>query len=144
MPNTRQLFRQHSLRCTQQRMAVFEALWEYEGHPKAEELFRIVKPQTERLSLATVYNALDALVKVGLVRRMPMSNGCCRYDADTTLHMHVRFPETAEIEDVPPRLSEKLVDNFPKDVLEEIGQELGVRVDGMSIQLLATRAVEPS
>jgi len=120
-------------------MAVYEALGACEGHPTAEELFRIVKPQTEKLSLATVYNALDALCKAGLVRRMPMSNGCCRYDADTSLHMHIRFPATAEIEDVPPQLSDKLIDHMPQGVLEEIGRAMGVQIDGMSIQLLATR-----
>jgi len=139
MLTTRELFASHSLRCTQQRMAVYEALGKCESHPTAEELFRLVKPTTEKLSLATVYNSLEVLCKAGLVRKMPMSNGCCRYDADTSPHLHVRFPETAEIEDVPEHLSRRLFDHLPMEVLEEIGATLGVQVDGMSIQLLATR-----
>jgi len=139
MTTTRELFASHSLRCTQQRMAVFEALRRYRTHPTAEELYRLVKPSTEKLSLATVYNSLEVLCKAGLVRKMPMSNGCCRYDADTSPHMHIRFPETAEIEDVPEDLSRRLLDHLPMGVLNEIGQAMGVKVDGMSIQLLATR-----
>jgi len=72
---TRELFAKHSLRCTRQRMAVYEALLSCDSHPTAEELFRLVKPRTERLSLATIYNTLEALEDVGLVRRMPTTDG---------------------------------------------------------------------
>ncbi len=139
MTTTRQLFGHHSLRCTQQRMAVYEALRRSKDHPTAEELFRIVKPRVDRLSLATVYNSLEVLCKAGLIRRVPMSNGCCRYDSDTSVHLHVRFPETAEIENVPEALSEKLFDNLPMHVVNEIGETLGVKIESMSVQILATR-----
>jgi Fur family peroxide stress response transcriptional regulator len=140
--DTRELFAKHSLRCTRQRMAVFEALLESRGHPTAEELYRLVRPGMEKLSLATVYNALEALCNVGLVDRLPMSNGCCRYDGDTDWHLHVRFPETSEIEDLPHHLSEKLMKRLPDELLQEVGEALGVRIDGVSIHLLATRAGE--
>lgn len=141
---TRELFAKHSLRCTRQRMAVFEALVGNGGHPTAEELYRLVRPKTEKLSLATVYNALEALCSANLVQRLPMSNGCCRYDAKTSRHLHVRFPETAEIEDVPDHLSETLMSRFPEELLREIGEALGVRIDGVSIHLLATRKTPPA
>lgn len=143
MTTTRELFASHSLRCTQQRMAVYEALRDCQGHPTAEELYRLVKPSTNRLSLATVYNSLEVLCKAGLVRKMPMSNGCCRYDANIAPHLHIRFPETAEIEDVPEHLSRRLLDGLPLEVMREIGTAMGVKVDGMSIQLLATRNSKP-
>jgi Fur family peroxide stress response transcriptional regulator len=140
--DTRELFAKHSLRCTRQRVAVFEALRESGGHPTAEELYRLVKPGMEKLSLATVYNALEALCHVGLAQRLPMSNGGCRYDADTEWHLHVRFPETAEIDDLPHHLSEKLMKRLPDELLREVGEALGVRIDGVSIHLLATREGE--
>jgi Fe2+ or Zn2+ uptake regulation protein len=139
LQRTREQFAEHSLRCTAQRVAVFHALQRYHGHPTAEELFRIVKPTTDKLSLATVYNTLEALSKAGLIRRLPMTNGTCRYDSDTEPHLHVRFPATAEIEDVPETLSAKLMDHLPQQVLEEIADALGVQLDGVSIQILATR-----
>ena len=109
MISTRELFAQHQLRCTQQRMAVYETLRASDAHPTAEELFRLVKPKTDKLSLATVYNTLDALCEAGLVRRMPTTNGCCRYDADTSEHLHIRFRDTSQIRDVPQHLSERLL-----------------------------------
>lgn len=135
--STRELFAQHSLRCTQQRMAVYETLRSSDAHPTAEELFRLVKPTTEKLSLATVYNTLDALCEASLVRRMPTTNGCCRYDADTTEHLHIRFRDTSQIRDVPQHLSERLLGRLPQDVLKQIEGELGVQINGISIQLVA-------
>jgi Fe2+ or Zn2+ uptake regulation protein len=118
-------------------MAVYEALRETKSHPTAEEIFRVVKPTTAKLSLATVYNTLDALCNAGLIRRMPTANGCCRYDADTSLHLHVCYRDSQRIEDVPEDLSKKLIDRLPQDVLDEIGRTLGVKIDGVSIQLQA-------
>ena len=144
MSDTRALFAKHNLRCTRQRVAVYEALCECKCHPTAEELFRIVKPRTDKLSLATVYNALEALCGAELVQRMPTTNGSCRYDADTSEHPHVRYPETAEIDDVPRELGNKLIERLPQDVLEEIESEMGIRIDWVSVQLLASRRIDPS
>jgi Fe2+ or Zn2+ uptake regulation protein len=140
---TRELFAQHNLRCTRQRVAVYEALCECKCHPTAEQLFQLVKPRTDKLSLATVYNALEALCTAELVRRMPTTNGSCRYDADTSEHLHVRFPSTAEIEDVPRDLGSKLTEQLPQDVIEEIEAAMGIKIDAVSVQLLASRRPQP-
>ena len=121
-------------------MAIYECLRGVTCHPTAEELFNLVRPRTEKLSLATVYNTLDALSDAGLVRRMPTANGCCRYDADTSPHLHVTFRDTSEIVDVPADLSDRLVEGIPQDVVRAIGERLGVEIDGLSVQLTACRA----
>jgi Fe2+ or Zn2+ uptake regulation protein len=136
----RSLFTAHNLRCTEQRMAVYEALQATRSHPTAEELYHLARERVERLSLATVYNTLEALCEAGLARKFPMSNGCCRYDGDTSDHLHVRFRDTCEIRDVPLELGDRLVDNLPRQVLEEIERQLGIRIEGLNIQLLARRA----
>jgi len=138
--SARQLFMQRNLRCTSQRTALFEALRACKSHPTAEELFEMVKPQMESLSLATVYNTLDALCEAGLARKLPTATGTCRYDADMTEHLHVRYQDTGEIQDVPPRLSRKLLDRLPEAVLAEIERELGVTIDGVNVQLIGRRA----
>lgn len=139
MDSTRQLFQRHSLRCTRQRMAVYEALRGCTTHPTAEQLYRIVHLEAGSLSLATVYNTLEVLCDAGLIRRMPTTNGCCRYDADTSNHLHVRFRDTAEIEDVPDELSRRILDHLPPELLEDVARKLGVRVESVSIQLIAKR-----
>lgn len=139
MQTSRELFRQHSLRCTTQRLAVYDALRFSRCHPTAEQLFRIVQKDGDSPSLATIYNTLDALCEAGLVRRHPTTNGCCRYDADTSSHVHMRFPDTAEIEDVPAEVSQRIQALLPADLLQQVADQLGVDIDGLSIQLIARR-----
>ncbi len=144
MATTRVVFSRHNLRCTCQRLALYEALAEEKSHPTAEELFRRVKPRTERLSLATVYNTLEALCKAGLARKLPTSNGICRYEAGTGKHVHVCFLEDDEIQDVPKELGDNLIEHLPRSVIAEIEQALGIRVDGVRIQLMARRSCSAS
>ena len=89
------------------------------------------------MSRATVYNALEALCRTGLVRRLPTTTGCCRFDADTSHHLHVRFRETQEIRDVPQHLGDRLVSAMPRQALADIERALGVKIDGVNIQLIA-------
>ncbi|MCI0363181.1 MAG: transcriptional repressor [Phycisphaerales bacterium] len=138
--STHELFTRHSLRCTRQRIAIYEALRQCMNHPTAEELFRMVQSETRGLSRATVYNTLEALSKAGLVRQLATANGCCRYDADTSEHLHVRLRETAEIRDVPLDLGAQLVENLPASVLKEIERRMGIRIEGVNVQLLASDA----
>jgi Fe2+ or Zn2+ uptake regulation protein len=139
LESTRSLFNRLHVRCTAQREALYEALRESSAHPTAEELYHLARSRVDRLSLATVYNTLDLLCEAGLARKLPTDNGCCRYDADTSEHLHVRFRETCEIEDVPEPLGRRLLENLPRDVLAEIEHELGLSIDGVSIQLVASR-----
>ncbi len=136
---TRALFADHNLRCTDQRLALYEALASTTSHPTADELHRMVSHPDQPVSRATVYNTLDAFVDAGLCRRMPTANGCCRYDADMSDHLHVRFRDTGEVMDVPGELGDRLVQGLAPDVLDEISRVLGVDLDGVSIQLLARR-----
>ncbi len=139
MESTRSLFHKMRLRCTAQRLALYEALRASRCHPTAEELYHLARDHVDRLSLATVYNTLDLLCEAGLARKLPTHNGCCRYDADTSEHLHVCFRETSELRDVPERLGRRLLENLPRDVLGEIEHELGLVIDGVTIQLHASR-----
>ncbi|TDJ57010.1 MAG: transcriptional repressor [Planctomycetota bacterium] len=136
---TRQLLAGHGIRCTPQRRALYEALRGTKSHPTAEELYRIVKPATERLSRATVYNTLEMLCEVGLARKLPSSRGCCRYDADVSEHLHICFREDGAIRDLPDDLGEKLIRHISEDVIAEIEDRLGIGIDGISVQLMARR-----
>ena len=139
--STKDIFARHQLRFTKQRREVYDALNSSRSHPTAEELFRIVQPRLDRVSLATVYNTLEVLCRVGLVRKMPTTNGCCRFDADMSTHLHLRYRDTAEIIDVPDEIqgSDDILPHLPARMLREIEERFGVRIDGVSIQLLVSR-----
>lgn len=100
----------------------------------------MVKPGMESLSLATVYNTLDALCEAGLAQKLPTPNGTCRYDANTSEHLHIRIRDTGEIRDVPDDLSRRLMKQVSRSVLDEIGREMDVTIDSISIQLIGRKA----
>jgi Fur family peroxide stress response transcriptional regulator len=135
--SVRELFMSHGLRCTRQRLALYEALRQSGDHPTAEELYRTVHAKSSRMSRATVYNTLLTLCRAGLARQMPTANGTCRYDADTAGHVHIQMIDTATVMDVPIELGERLVAGLPHAVIEEIERRSGVRIDGACIQLIA-------
>lgn len=139
MLSTRELFAKHQLRCTRQRMLVYDVLRETACHPTAEELHRQVEDETGRVSLATVYNSLDALEDAGLIRRIATRTGSARFDADTSPHPHVDLTDTDEVLDVPGGLGDELNAGLPADVLARIEDELGIEIDSVAIRIRGRR-----
>ncbi len=104
--------RQAGLRLTLQRRAICRFLAQSEDHPTAQDIYRALKPQYPSLSLATVYNTLDALVRLGAVHRLgEAGDDAAHYDADISPHINLAcirchrvvdfpLPEVARLEDV--------------------------------------------
>jgi Fe2+ or Zn2+ uptake regulation protein len=132
----RERFAERGLRCTRQRVQIYKALEASKAHPTAEELFWLVRESDQDLSLATVYNTLDAFCVHGLCRRLATSAGPARYDADLSTHLHVQDQE-GRIHDVPPDLSQRLLDAVGPDLLQEIGRATGQRITGARIELIS-------
>jgi Fe2+ or Zn2+ uptake regulation protein len=135
--NFRELFRDHGLRHTRQRELVYSALASTMGHPTADELFHLVRSKDDGLSLATVYNTLDALCECGLCRKLPTSMGAgpCRYDADVSPHVHVSTLDGRML-DVPTELSRRLLAGLDRAVVAEIETRLGVPLGDLSVQVV--------
>jgi len=132
----RELFRTHNVRCTHQREMVYGGLAATPAHPTAEELYHTLHATDPNISLATVYNSLDALSDVGLVRKVPSGLGPCRYDAETEPHVHVSTPD-GRVMDAPLDLSERLLRCLPRDVIAEIERRMGVSIARVNVQMVA-------
>ncbi len=87
---------------TRQRMAVYKALAQIEHHPTAEEVFLVVKKRLPRISLATVYKNLEALVQCGVASKLTYGSDSARYDIRTDHHYHTRCLKCGKIWDVQP------------------------------------------
>jgi Fur family peroxide stress response transcriptional regulator len=57
-------------------------------HPTAEEVFMRAKRDMPEISLATVYNCLDALVASGMVRQVQLQRGATRFCPNMEEHAH--------------------------------------------------------
>lgn len=113
---------------TTQRAAVYEYLSGVEHHPTAEEVFLAVKSKLPRLSLATVYKNLEALVKCGAVSKLTYGDASARYDIRTDHHYHTRCLECGKIWDLNPPEGSKL--------LEQIKPQAGFDVKDYRLELL--------
>lgn len=141
LDGTRELFTRHGIRWTRQREVLYETLAASKTHPTSEELFDTVTARGapepgEVHSLATVYNTLDTFVASGLARRIACAAGPARYDADMSEHAHLTTTD-GRIHDLPDDLSARLLDQVPPSLLGEIERRLGVRVEGISVQVIA-------
>ena len=89
------------LRVTPQRFAVYENLLNRTDHPTVEQLLVELNQAGPVSSQATIYNSLQALREVGLVRQVLLEEGVVRYDANVDPHHHFRCHSCGHIEDIP-------------------------------------------
>lgn len=137
------LFASRGLRCTKQRRAIYDALASTTSHPTADQLYKDVSGRVTGLSLATVYNTLEAFCQAGLAQKMPggtsstgSGTASARYDATVDNHLHVRCARTGEVIDVPHDLSDRLLGSMPREVIDELERRLGFQIDQVQIELV--------
>ena len=90
-------------RLTPQRKAICRFLAESDQHPSAQMIYDQLRPDYETLSLATVYNTLEALSRLGLVNVLGEigDHAAVRYDADTGPHVNLACIRCGRIIDIP-------------------------------------------
>ena len=91
----------NGIRLTPQRRYVYEALMERRDHPTALEVFLRAKSRMPSLSLATVYNCLDALTECGLIKQVNCDRASSRYCPNLIPHGHFFCKECGVVFDVP-------------------------------------------
>jgi len=87
-------------RFTPQREHVYNVLLRKRDHPTAEELFLRAKREMPDISMATVYNCLDALVRCGVARQVSLARGPSRFCSNMADHCHFYCDECAKVYDI--------------------------------------------
>jgi Fur family transcriptional regulator, peroxide stress response regulator len=125
------------LRCTPQRLAVYDHLSQSHQHPTAEDVFQSVRCQVPKISLATVYKALEALVQVGVATRLTAGLGGTRsrYDARRDLHYHFRCLRSGTVHDLPTRFDPELINKLDPRLHEDLNQQ-AFEVTGYRLELI--------
>jgi Fur family peroxide stress response transcriptional regulator len=113
------------VRPTPQREVVLKVILEKRDHPTADEIFARVKASMPTISLATVYNCLEALVSGGLVRQVNFERAPTRYCPNLHEHAHFHDESTGKIHDV----------DLPADFVTRLHQILPTGFDARSIEL---------
>lgn len=115
------------LRMTRQRQEVYRILQLERNHPTANDVFMRVKDRLPNISLATVYNCLEALVQHGIIRQVNFERESSRYCPNLSEHGHFHDAATGVIHDVDFKPGINLADvlNLP----------LGAVIDDIEITL---------
>jgi Fur family peroxide stress response transcriptional regulator len=111
------------LRMTRQRQEIYRILIEQRNHPTANEVFMRAKDRLPNISLATVYNCLEALVQHGIIRQVNFERESSRYCPNLHEHGHFHDATTGIIHDVDfkPGISLADVLNLPPGaVIEDV------------------------
>jgi Fur family peroxide stress response transcriptional regulator len=94
-------FRDTGLKVTPQRLEIIEILEHNRSHPSADEILHEVRKRFPSTSYSTVYSTLDALHKLGEIRKLTIDPRCVRYDPNTRIHQHLICRKCKKIVDVP-------------------------------------------
>lgn len=122
-------------RYTGQRGAVFAYLAGTNSHPTAEEVYQAVRHAMPRISLATVYKALEALVAARLANKLTNGDASARYDCRGEDHYHLRDTATGEIRDLPADFDPELLVKLDPQLQTRLAAE-GFQVTGYRLEVL--------
>ncbi len=92
--------RKNRIPLTHQRIEVYRILLGSKEHPSPEEIYRRLKESFPTLSLATVYRNLEALNRIGFIRKVNALSDHARYDGDIKQHSHFICLSCRKVEDV--------------------------------------------
>jgi Fur family peroxide stress response transcriptional regulator len=79
---------------------VYEVLLSRRDHPTSQEVFTRAKDTMPGISLATVYNCLEALTQVGLIRQVNLDRAPTRYCPNLDEHAHFHCDACGAVRDV--------------------------------------------
>lgn len=93
-------YKKIGIKLTPQRLAILDFLDGNTAHPSVEEIYREVSGRFPTMSVATVYNTLEALAERGSVLALTIDPQKKRYDPNTQHHHHLICTRCKKIEDV--------------------------------------------
>ena len=91
--------REHGLKITPQRIAIYEQLSGSKQHPSAETVFSLVRKKVPHISLDTVNRTLLTFSEIGLVDVVEGRGDPRRYDPNMSAHHHFYCVSCGEIKD---------------------------------------------
>ena len=98
------------LRMTRQRREVLAVILRDRDHPTANDVFLRAQDRMPTISLATVYNCLEALVSHNIVRQVNLDRESSRYCPNLSDHCHFQDEASGKIHDVVFKEGVKLED----------------------------------
>lgn len=127
------LLKEHNLRITPQRKAIFQVLYDRRGHHlETENIYEllVVREGKEKIGLATVYRTMELFEKIGIVSKLSMENSPARYELiiyDKLMHHHLVCLKCGQVQEIE--------DRFTEDLKMQIFKDKGFRVADKPIKI---------
>jgi Fur family peroxide stress response transcriptional regulator len=94
-----EICRDHELKITPQRVAIYQALIQSNQHPTADMMFRLVRKDFPHISFDTVNRTLLTFAAIGVVDVVEVFGGPKRFDPDIEDHHHLHCTACGKIID---------------------------------------------
>lgn len=121
--------RRFGVRPTRQRVSLLRLLYRYgHRHVAAEQLYQEALTDGIHLSLATVYNTLNQLAAIGMIRKVVVNTGQTFFDTNNSDHHHYYVEGRNQVFDVQANDIEVSQLPEPPEGFEIAGVEIVVRL----------------
>ncbi len=103
------------LRVTNQRALLLDIIRQGEGHPDAYEIYRQAREKQPRLSLSTVYRALEKFKELGLIEEVHFDEAHHHYEAKSPAeHHHLVCLDCGQVIEFHYSLTRQVKRNVPE------------------------------
>ncbi|MFP3866896.1 MAG: Fur family transcriptional regulator [Desulfobacteraceae bacterium] len=92
------------IRLTPQRRAILDYLATTDIHPNAQQIFQEVQKTQPDISLATIYNTLNTLVRLGFLKMLELESGN-HYETNLRQHINLICNICGKIQDMDGSLT---------------------------------------
>lgn len=110
---------------TRQRKAILNYLAATDAHPSAQQVFQEAKKDYPGLSLATVYNTLETLVRLGLIKVLDFQAIDNRHETNLAPHVNLICTVCGKIQDF---------EQGSTIHMNKVKKELGFEVKGFRLE----------
>jgi len=95
-----QVFREHGLKVTPQRMMIFRIMAGASGHVTADGVYTRARAEMHTISVKTVYETLHSLADLGQIRALDLGMGSMVFDRRAAPHDHLLCTSCGKTEDI--------------------------------------------
>ena len=106
--------REHGLKCTAQRLAVFNAVRLSRRHPSVDETWEAVRKAVPTVTRDSVYRILNEFADLGIIARLDALSSA-RYDTLLGPHAHFICEECGSITDYPLPTEQPIPEGMPSE-----------------------------
>jgi Fur family peroxide stress response transcriptional regulator len=128
--NTEQLIvklREKGFKVTTQRLAICEFVLSSKEHPTVDQIYHEVQKKHPTLSLATVYQTLHLLARIGMLQELGFNNGISRYEPNNLPHINIVCKKCGSIHDYESESVSKFLQQLSKELkITPIGQRFEI------------------